>query len=98
MGKGKRAHIDYSPPLSSASLTGQKVYESPPLYTNPVQQPDEVMEEAPLFTLVTTYLSYFILIIIGHIRDYFGSLFNSEAYKHLYESVNEAYSRTVTLP
>ncbi|KAI8908306.1 pyridoxal phosphate-dependent transferase [Gorgonomyces haynaldii] len=87
MGKGNRAHLDYQPPLSTTSLEGQKVYEPPTLYTKPVQQPEEIIEEeAPLFTLVTTYLSYFILILVGHCRDIFGRFWNPGQYKHLSES------------
>ncbi|RKP11897.1 pyridoxal phosphate-dependent transferase, partial [Piptocephalis cylindrospora] len=39
----------------------------------------------PLFTLLTTYLSYAILILTGHIRDFFGILLNPTYYAFLSE-------------
>ncbi|KAJ8099289.1 pyridoxal phosphate-dependent transferase [Lipomyces tetrasporus] len=44
---------------------------------------DPVEEEAPLFYLLTTYISYLILIIFGHVRDFFGKRFKKEKYSHL---------------
>lgn len=41
------------------------------------------LEEAPLFVLMTTYLGYLILIIFGHLRDFFGKLFKRRKYSHL---------------
>ena len=41
------------------------------------------IEEAPLMVLVTTYLWYLILIIFGHVRDFFGKLFKRAKYAHL---------------
>ncbi|KAK9465526.1 pyridoxal phosphate-dependent transferase [Lipomyces arxii] len=42
-------------------------------------------EEPPLFYLLTTYISYLILIIFGHVRDFFGKRFKKEKYAHLME-------------
>ena len=44
---------------------------------------EEALEDAPLAVLVTTYLAYFVLISIGHVRDFFGKLFRSDDYAHL---------------
>jgi len=44
---------------------------------------EEPLEDASLSVLVTTYLSYFILILVGHIRDCVGKVFKSSEYKHL---------------
>lgn len=45
---------------------------------------DHVIEdEPPYYYLFTTYLSYLILIIFGHVRDFFGKRFKSKNYKHL---------------
>lgn len=44
-----------------------------------------VEEEPKLITYLTTYLSYIILIIIGHVRDFFGKRFRKDSYKHLME-------------
>lgn len=46
----------------------------------------KVTEEEPsLLTYLSTYLSYIILIVIGHVRDFFGRKLRKEAYVHLME-------------
>ena len=45
--------------------------------------PEPVMDEPPYYYLLTTYLSYLILIIFGHVRDYFGKKFRKQDYRHL---------------
>lgn len=40
-------------------------------------------DEPPYYYLFTTYLSYLILIIFGHVRDFFGKRFKSKNYRHL---------------
>lgn len=47
--------------------------------------PDPIEDEPPYFILITTYISYLILIIFGHVRDFFGKRFKKENYKHLQE-------------
>ena len=47
--------------------------------------PNPVEEEPPYTTVLTTYISYLILIIIGHVRDFFGKKFFPKAYAHLME-------------
>lgn len=42
-----------------------------------------VEDEPPLYYLLTTYISYLILIIFGHVRDFFGKRFLPEHYKYL---------------
>lgn len=42
-----------------------------------------VMDEPPYYYVLTTYISYLILIIFGHVRDFFGKRFKPEKYKHL---------------
>ena len=44
---------------------------------------DPVMDEAPLYFLLTTYISYLVLIAFGHIRDFFGKRFTPDSYRHL---------------
>ncbi|TPX51849.1 hypothetical protein SeMB42_g00814 [Synchytrium endobioticum] len=96
---GKGAHLDNSKytllsvPLSSADVlvsTGlaPSLYSPPPLYKpDPSQPPHKVpeqeLEQAPTWALVTTYMSYFVLIVYGHIRDFFGVRFRAAAYKPL---------------
>lgn len=45
--------------------------------------PEPVMDEPPYFYLLTTYISYLILIIFGHVRDFFGMKFKADNYRHL---------------
>ena len=45
--------------------------------------PEPVLDEPPYYYLLTTYISYLILIIFGHVRDYFGKRFRPERYRHL---------------
>ena len=45
--------------------------------------PDPVMDEPPYYYLLTTYISYLILIVFGHVRDYFGKRFRPQHYRHL---------------
>ncbi|KAL6721605.1 serine palmitoyltransferase component [Lecanora helva] len=44
---------------------------------------DPVMDEPPYYYLLTTYISYLILIVFGHVRDFFGKRFRKESYRHL---------------
>ncbi|KAI8827567.1 serine palmitoyltransferase component [Chytriomyces hyalinus] len=44
---------------------------------------DHCIEKTPLHVLITTYLSYFILIITGHLRDFIGFRLNPQAFAHL---------------
>ncbi|KAL7661537.1 serine palmitoyltransferase component [Aspergillus niger] len=45
--------------------------------------PEPVMDEPPYYYLLTTYISYLILIAFGHVRDFFGKRFREENYRHL---------------
>ncbi|KAJ4512103.1 serine palmitoyltransferase component [Exophiala dermatitidis] len=45
--------------------------------------PDPVMDEPPYYYLLTTYISYLILIIFGHVRDFFGMKLKEDNYRHL---------------
>ena len=45
--------------------------------------PPPVHDEPPYYYLLTTYISYLILIIFGHVRDFFGKRFREEHYRHL---------------
>lgn len=47
--------------------------------------PEPVEDEPPYFYLITTYISYLILIIFGHVRDFFGKRFRQDRYKQLRE-------------
>ena len=39
--------------------------------------------DPPYYILLTTYISYILVIIFGHIRDFFGKRLKTNAYKHL---------------
>ncbi|KAI4147991.1 MAG: hypothetical protein L6R39_002936 [Caloplaca ligustica] len=45
--------------------------------------PDPINEDPPYYYLITTYISYLILIIFGHVRDFFGKRFREKHYRHL---------------
>ena len=45
--------------------------------------PEPIMDEPPYYYLLTTYISYLILILFGHVRDYFGKRFRPQHYRHL---------------
>ncbi|KAF2083973.1 putative serine palmitoyltransferase 2 [Saccharata proteae CBS 121410] len=47
--------------------------------------PEPIEDDPPLFYLLTTYISYLVLIIFGHVRDFFGKRFKQNNYKHLKE-------------
>jgi serine palmitoyltransferase len=47
--------------------------------------PEPILDEPPYYFLITTYISYLILIIFGHVRDFFGKRFKQDNYKHLRE-------------
>ena len=47
--------------------------------------PEPIEDEPPYYYLITTYISYLILIVFGHVRDFFGKRFRPEHYKHLSE-------------
>ncbi|WBW74865.1 serine palmitoyltransferase Lcb2 [Schizosaccharomyces osmophilus] len=43
-------------------------------------------DEPSYYYVVTTYISYLVLIIIGHVRDFFGKRFHKDDYKYLKDS------------
>lgn len=47
--------------------------------------PEPIEDEPPYFYLLTTYISYLILIVFGHVRDFFGKRFKPHDYDHLRE-------------
>jgi serine palmitoyltransferase len=44
---------------------------------------EPIIDEPPYYYLLTTYISYLVLIIFGHVRDFFGKRFRPDRYKHL---------------
>lgn len=58
---------------------------------------DPVEDEPPYYYLLTTYISYLILIIFGHVRDFFGKIFREKNYKHLKTQNVHCHIRKVTL-
>lgn len=51
--------------------------------TCPTPKEHDELEEAPLFVLFTTYLGYLVLIMFGHVRDFFGKILKRSQYSHL---------------
>ena len=41
------------------------------------------IEDPPYYILITTYLSYLIIIVLGHLRDLLGKYFFPDVYRHL---------------
>jgi hypothetical protein len=93
-GKGERAHFGFKPPLSSSDIGGHKeILETPPpIFKEPVpsQEFDHNVEDVPLIHLLTTYLSYIIIIMVGHIKDFYGKIFYPEKFTHL--SAKDGYA------
>lgn len=52
--------------------------------------PEPIEDEPPYYYLITTYISYLILIVFGHVRDFFGKRFRQDHYKHL--SARDGYA------
>ncbi|KAI8137261.1 pyridoxal phosphate-dependent transferase [Fennellomyces sp. T-0311] len=52
------------------------------------------MEEAPMLILVSTYLNYLVLIMLGHLRDILGKVFKRKEYAHL--RTNQGYAPLVS--
>ncbi|EIN14457.1 serine palmitoyltransferase 2 [Punctularia strigosozonata HHB-11173 SS5] len=44
---------------------------------------DHVEQDPPYYILLTTYISYLMLICMGHVRDFFGKRAKSAEYRHL---------------
>ncbi|KAJ3925704.1 MAG: pyridoxal phosphate-dependent transferase [Lentinula lateritia] len=45
--------------------------------------PRHVEQDPPYYILFSTYISYLILIVLGHLRDFLGKRFRAQSYKHL---------------
>ncbi|KAI9364483.1 pyridoxal phosphate-dependent transferase [Zopfochytrium polystomum] len=89
----------HPPPLSSADLlrpSGSVLVDAPPVLYKPpesyaatgsapppVEDQDHCIEKTPLFVLVTTYISYFVLVVFGHIRDLIRSNLFKKEFSHL---------------
>ncbi|KAG2031288.1 serine palmitoyltransferase 2 [Suillus americanus] len=50
-------------------------------YTKPFQE--HIIEEPPYYVLLTTYISYLMVICFGHVRDFFGKRFAKSYFTHL---------------
>lgn len=44
---------------------------------------DSAEKEPPYYILLSTYISYLILICLGHVRDFLGKRFHPTSYRHL---------------
>ncbi|KAJ2711315.1 serine palmitoyltransferase component [Coemansia spiralis] len=86
-----------APPPTSASLLDHPDVEAPvdaapapqvaapkPAAAAPLpHEKAQGLSGVPMFTEVTTYLSYLIILTLAHIEDFFGKLFMPEKYKQL---------------
>lgn len=73
-----RSNLEYGKQLSNEYLYVSKHPVGEPL-------PTPIDDDPPYPIYLLTYLNYLILIIIGHIRDFFGKIFKPQEYKHLVE-------------
>lgn len=84
---GSDEHDDEKKLLSSEKVvvSADKVQMSKETAVQRATANDEetLLEEAPFFVLITTYVGYLILIVFGHIRDFFGKRFKRRQYAHL---------------
>lgn len=48
-------------------------------------KPPEETEDTPMYVLIVTYLNYALLVLLGHVNDFFGRIFRPSNYKHLKE-------------
>jgi serine palmitoyltransferase len=71
-----KAHAQFGP-LGSQSHRYVSKFEGE--FGNPIE------DEPPYYFLLTTYISYLILIVFGHVRDFFGKRFKRDRYSHLAE-------------
>ncbi|TFK29509.1 serine palmitoyltransferase 2 [Coprinopsis marcescibilis] len=61
----------------------QEAYRMTSQHTPGEEVPGHVEQDPPYYILLSTYVSYLILIVLGHIRDFVGKRFNAKAYYHL---------------
>lgn len=55
-------------------------------HTSGTPLPEHLEQDPPYYVLFCTYISYLILIVLGHIRDFVGKRLSPAAYKHLMPS------------
>lgn len=71
-----RAHAQFGP-------LGSQKHRYISQFDGQFEEPIE--DEPPYYFLLTTYISYLVLIVFGHVRDFFGKRFRREHYSHLAE-------------
>lgn len=71
-----KAHAQFGP-------LGSQAHRYTSQHTGEFAEPIE--DEPPYYFLLTTYISYLILIVFGHVRDFFGKRFRRQHYSHLAE-------------
>lgn len=83
------APIDTRPEDVQADLEYGKLTSTEHLYVSkhPVGEPlpTPIDDEPPYIIYIATYMSYLLLMIIGHIRDFFGKRFKPHKYEELVE-------------
>ncbi|ORY03206.1 serine palmitoyltransferas-like protein 2 [Clohesyomyces aquaticus] len=72
-----RAHAQFGP-------LGSQSHRYSSRHTG-VEFAEPVEDEPPYYVLLTTYISYLILIVFGHVRDFFGKRLRAAHYQHLAE-------------
>jgi serine palmitoyltransferase len=72
-----RQHAQFGPLASKAHLYSSRCEGQ--------ELPEPIEDDPPYYFLITTYISYLVLIIFGHVRDFFGKRFQRQKYRHLRE-------------
>jgi serine palmitoyltransferase len=73
--KKKREDAQFGPLLADSHLYSSRFEGG--------EFPDPIEDTPPYYFVITTYISYLILIIFGHVRDFFGKRFRPAHYAHL---------------
>ncbi|ORX72505.1 PLP-dependent transferase [Linderina pennispora] len=85
MGKGQRAATAYKSTEYISQQRDEDGLITHPFTAAPTSSSSLLGDKKPTFTLVTTYLSYLMLIVFAHIRDFFGKIFYPGQYVQLRE-------------
>ncbi|KIJ37114.1 hypothetical protein M422DRAFT_178526 [Sphaerobolus stellatus SS14] len=73
----------YSSKHSEFGRCANETYRHVSVFKSTTRIGPGVEEDPPYYILVMTYLSYIMLILLGHVRDFFGKRIRPHSYSHL---------------
>lgn len=80
LGVEEKAQLEFGPLTSDKYLfIAKHDYELEPIIKSPI------LDEPPYFAVITTYLNYLILIMFGHLKDFFGMWLMPQYYEAMIE-------------